>query len=327
MPPRRALLSGITGQDGAYLAELLLAKGYEVFGIKRRTSLINTSRIDPFFDRVRIYYGDMLDGLGLTRLVGEIQPHEVYNLAAQSHVGVSFEVPEYTMDVVALGTLRLLEAIRVLKLDCRVYQASSSEMFGASPPPQNEETPFRPRSPYAVAKVAAYNNAVLYRQAYGIFVSNGILFNHESPLRGETFVTRKITRAMARIKLGLQDRLVLGNLDARRDWGHARDFVEAMHLITTANQPDDFVIATGQQRTVWEFVQAAERCLGVEPGSYELATSKRYERPAEVESLCGDARKAEQVLGWKPKTSFDALVREMCEADLSEAKREALCAV
>jgi len=338
---KKALITGITGQDGAYLAELLLAKGYEVHGIKRRTSQPNLKRLAwlGIAERVQLHCADLGDGTSLVRIVQQVRPDEVYNLAAQSHVGTSFEKPEYTAEVDALGTLRMLEAIRLAGLTqhTRFYQASTSELFGAAPPPQNEQTPFHPRSPYAVAKLYAYWITVNYREAYGMFACNGILFNHESPLRGETFVTRKITRALTRIKLGLQKRLYLGNLDAKRDWGHARDYVEAMWLMLQQDEPDDYVIATGEQHSVREFVElaAAElgwqiewRGRGVEEKGYTqsgeciVEVDPRYFRPAEVESLCGDATKAKEKLGWQPKTSFRDLVREMVEADFRLAEEE-----
>lgn len=324
---KRAFITGLTGQTGSYLAELLLGKGYEVHGTKRRSSSPNTARIDHIFDRVHVHYGDLTDGSNLASILSDIRPDEIYNLGGQSHVAVSFQLPEYTADVNALGAVRLLEAARSVCPGAKIYQASTSELFGSSPPPQNEQTPFHPRSPYAVSKLHAYWSAVNYREAYGMFAANGILFNHESPRRGETFVTRKITRALARIKVGLQSTLTLGNLNAKRDWGHARDYAEAMWLVLQQDEPDDFVIATGKQRSVWEFVQAAERFLGVEPGSYALTTDARYLRPAEVESLCGDARKAWERLGWQPTSTFEEIVAEMCDADLREASREAECAV
>jgi len=357
---KRALVTGITGQDGAYLAELLLDKGYEVHGIKRRTSLFNTDRIDHLYhdphERGRkfvLHYGDMTDSSSLIRIIQQVKPQEIYNLAAQSHVAVSFEEPEYTADSDALGALRLLEAIRILGLaeKTRYYQASTSELYGlVQEVPQRETTPFYPRSPYAVAKLYAYWISVNYREAYGMFASNGILFNHESPLRGETFVTRKITRALARIFLGLQHCLYLGNLDAKRDWGHARDYVEAMWRVLQHTQPADFVIATGKQYSVRDFVNAAARHLGVElewrgkgvrevgrvksiahgskgalrKGQVIVRVDPRYFRPSEVNSLLGHARKARRVLGWKPKISFGQLVAEMMASDLREAERDSL---
>jgi GDPmannose 4,6-dehydratase len=346
---KKALLTGITGQDGAYLAEFLLNKGYEVHGMKRRTSLFNTDRIDKLYQdphekgrRFILHHGDMTDSSSLIHLVQQVQPDEIYNLAAQSHVAVSFEEPEYTADSDALGALRLLEAIRILKLESRTrfYQASTSELYGlVRETPQKESTPFYPRSPYAVAKLYAYWITVNYREAYGIFACNGILFNHESPLRGETFVTRKITRALARIKLGLQDCLYLGNLDARRDWGHARDYVEMMWLMLQQKQPEDFVIASGTQHSVRAFVTAAGKELameiswkgkGVDERGYDatgrqiVAVDPRYFRPTEVESLLGDASRAREKLGWTPRTNFHDLVAEMVREDLRSAERDEL---
>ena len=345
---KRALITGITGQDGMYLAELLLDKGYEVHGIKRRSSMFNTGRIDHLYQdpheddvRFKLHYGDMTDATNLIRIVQEVQPDEVYNLAAQSHVAVSFETPEYTANADALGTLRMLEAIRILGLvdRTRFYQASTSELFGNNPQvPQNEDTRFRPRSPYAVAKLYSYWIAVNYREAYGVFATNGILFNHESPVRGETFVTRKITRAMARLQLGMQDCLYLGNLDSLRDWGHARDYVEAQWLILQQDVPEDFVIATGEQHSVRAFVEAAARHVGfemawegtgVEEVGRDAATGRvlvrvdsQYFRPTEVPTLLGDASKAREKLGWTPKIGFDALVTEMMTQDLRIAELE-----
>ncbi|ADL07286.1 GDP-mannose 4,6-dehydratase [Thermosediminibacter oceani] len=329
---KKALITGITGQDGSYLTEFLLNKGYEVHGIIRRASTFNTDRIDHIYRdphdqeaRLFLHYGDLTDGTGLRRILEKVQPDEVYNLAAQSHVKVSFEQPEYTADVVATGTLRLLEALRdyikVSGREVRFYQAGSSEMFGASPPPQNEKTPFYPRSPYAVSKVAAYWYAVNYREAYGMFICNGILFNHESPRRGETFVTRKITRAATRIKLGLQDKLYLGNLDAKRDWGYAGDYVEAMWLMLQQNEPDDYVIATGESHSVREFLEEAFGLLGLDWRQY-VEIDPRYFRPTEVEFLLGDSTKARQKLGWKPKVTFKDLVKMMVEHDLLLAHQE-----
>jgi GDPmannose 4,6-dehydratase len=348
--PRVALITGVTGQDGAYLAELLLEKGYVVHGVKRRTSLFNTERIDHLYQdphvadrRLILHYGDMTDTSSLVRVMQQVRPHELYNLAAQSHVQVSFEEPEYTANSDALGTLRLLEAIRILGLErrTRFYQASTSELYGlVRETPQRESTPFYPRSPYGCAKLYAYWITVNYREAYGIYACNGILFNHESPIRGETFVTRKITRALARIKLGLQDCLYLGNLDARRDWGHARDYVEAQWLMLQQERPDDYVIATGEQRSVRDFVVAAARELGLrlrfrgsgreehacdETGRVVVRVDPRYHRPTEVDSLVGDAAKVRERLGWRPRTSFDELVAEMARADLEAAQRDALC--
>jgi GDPmannose 4,6-dehydratase len=344
-----ALITGITGQDGSYLAELLLDKGYIVHGLKRRASSFNTSRIDhlyhdPHEENVRffLHHGDLTDSSNLIRLIQQIQPDEIYNLAAQSHVAVSFEVPEYTADADALGTLRILEAIRILGLQgrTRFYQASTSELYGlVQEIPQTERTPFYPRSPYAVAKLYAYWITVNYREAYGLFACNGILFNHESPLRGENFVTRKITRALARIKLGLQERLYLGNLGAKRDWGHARDYVEAQWLMLQQTQPEDFVIATGNQYSVREFIDiaAAELSMAIRwegqgvdergldaRGACVVSVDPRYFRPTEVETLLGDPAKARRQLGWEPKTSFAELVREMVQEDLRLAQRDEL---
>jgi GDPmannose 4,6-dehydratase len=344
-----ALITGITGQDGAYLAEFLLGKGYTVHGIKRRSSLFNTDRIDHLYQdphvdsrRFILHYGDMTDSVSLTRVIQQVQPDEIYNLAAQSHVAVSFEEPEYTANSDALGTLRMLEAIRILGLEgrTRFYQAATSELYGlVQETPQKETTPFYPRSPYAAAKLYAYWITVNYREAYGMFACNGILFNHESPVRGETFVTRKITRALSRIKLGLQDCLFLGNLDARRDWGHARDYVEAMWLMLQQEQPDDFVIATGKQYSVRDFVAAAAAELGigirwqgsgVEECGYDPAgkcivrVDPRYFRPTEVETLLGDASKSREKLGWSPRVSFEELVAEMVREDLKSAERDEL---
>jgi GDPmannose 4,6-dehydratase len=346
---KTALVTGITGQDGAYLAEFLLGKGYVVHGIKRRTSLINTDRIDHLYQdphetdrRFILHHGDLTDSSNLVRIIQQTQPDEIYNLAAQSHVAVSFEEPEYTANSDALGTLRLLEAIRILGLEAktRFYQASTSELYGlVRETPQTETTPFYPRSPYGVAKLYAYWISVNYREAYGIYACNGILFNHESPVRGETFVTRKITRALARIKLGLQERLYLGNFNARRDWGHARDFVEAMWLMLQQPAPEDFVIATGEQHSVREFVSAAAAELGLQLSwtgegknekAYEqggrciVAVDPRYFRPTEVDSLLGDATKAKTKLGWVPKVKFAELVAEMVREDLRAAERDAL---
>jgi GDPmannose 4,6-dehydratase len=346
---KTALISGITGQDGAYLAEFLLRKGYEVHGIKRRTSLFNTDRIDHLYEDPHVqhrnfilHYGDLTDSSSLVHIVQKVQPDEVYNLGAQSHVAVSFEQPEYTADVDAMGTLRLLEAIRILGLEkkTRFYQASTSELYGlVQQVPQTERTPFYPRSPYAVAKLYAYWITVNYRESYGMYACNGILFNHESPTRGETFVTRKITRALARIKVGLQDCLYLGNMNALRDWGHARDYVEVQWLMLQQEKPEDFVIATGQQHSVREFVSIAAEDLGLkliwtgsgpeekaldESGQVIVAVDPRYFRPAEVETLLGDATHARDRLGWKPRIGFEELVREMVQTDLEEAKRDAL---
>jgi GDPmannose 4,6-dehydratase len=330
-PQRTALITGITGQDGSFLAELLLSKGYIVHGIVRRASTFNTERLDTIYadphergTRLYLHYGDMADGASLRKILERAKPAEIYNLAAQSHVRVSFDQAEYTADVVGTGTLRLLEAVREYAetgRPVRFYQAGSSEMFGASPPPQNEDTPFYPRSPYAVGKVAAHWFAKNYREAYGLFIVNGILFNHESERRGETFVTRKITRALTRIKLGLQEKLYLGNLDSARDWGYAGDFVEAMWLMLQQAEPDDYVVATGESHTVREFLTiAGERC-GLNWTKY-VETDKRYLRPTEVDALCGDASKARTRLGWKPKVSFEGLVTMMVDHDLELARQE-----
>lgn len=357
---KRALITGITGQDGSYLAELLLEKGYEVHGIKRRASQFNTHRIDHLYQdpheldrRLVLHYGDLTDGSNLTRILQSVQPDEVYNLAAQSHVKVSFESPEYTADVDALGTLRLLEGIRLLGFDkhTRFYQASSSELYGlAQESPQTEHTPFYPRSPYAVAKIYAYWITVNYREAYGLFACNGILFNHESPRRGETFVTRKITRALCNIALGLQSQLYLGNLDARRDWGHARDYVEMQWLMLQQDKPRDYVIATGQQFSVRHFVELSAAELGIQidwkgDGDQEIgiaaevsgslaqevsvgdpivAVDPRYYRPAEVDSLLGNSDRAKKELGWVPKVGFAEMVKEMIAHDYQQAQRHAL---
>jgi GDPmannose 4,6-dehydratase len=322
-PKKKALVTGISGQDGSYLAELLLDKGYEVHGIVRRSSSFNTDRIDhlyrdPHETGVRLFthYGDLSDPVALTKLLYELQPDEIYHLGAQSHVRVSFDIPEYTFDVTAAGTLRLLEAIRESGVKTRFYQASSSEMFGAAPPPQSETSRFHPRSPYAVAKVAAFWAAVNYREAYGMFASNGILFNHESERRGETFVTRKITRAVARIKHGLQDKLYLGNLDAQRDWGYAPDFVQAMWLMLQADEGDDFVVATGQAHTVREFLERAFHHVGLEWEPH-VEIDPRYFRPSEVDVLLGDPSKAREKLGWEPRVGFEELVRIMVDADMA----------
>ena len=348
---KKALITGITGQDGAYLAEFLLEKGYEVHGIKRRASSFNTARIDHLYQdphdpdvRFRLHYGDMTDANSLTRVIQAVQPQEIYNLAAQSHVGVSFESPEYTADVDALGPLRILDAIQTLRMtrDVRFYQASTSELYGlVRETPQKETTPFHPRSPYGVAKLYAYWITVNYREAYGMYACNGILFNHESPVRGETFVTRKITRGLARIKVGLQDCVFLGNLDAKRDWGHARDYVEMQWLMLQQDEPDDYVIATGQQFSVRDFVIAAATEMGMkltwrgqgageqafnERGQRVVAVDPRYFRPAEVDTLMGDASKARAKLGWEPKVSFRELVAEMVAGDLKLAERDQLVA-
>jgi len=321
----KAFITGITGQDGSYLAELLLEKGYEVHGMVRRTSTFNRGRIDPIGSvynkeekRLFLHYGDLSDSSALMRLLREIQPDEIYNLAAQSHVAVSFENPEYTADVVGMGTLRLLEAIRQTKPDARFYQASSSEMFGkVRAVPQSEQTPFHPRSPYGVAKVFSYWATVNYREAYNLHASNGILFNHESPRRGENFVTRKITRAVARIKLGIEKKLVLGNLEARRDWGFAKDYVEAMWLMTQADKGDDYVVATGETHSVREFLEIAFGLVDLNWEDY-VSTNSRYERPAEVDLLVGDSSKAKRELGWVPKTNFQGLIELMVKSDLEE---------
>ena len=337
---KKALITGVTGQDGSYLADFLIKKGYEVHGIKRRTSLINTNRIDHLFQdpheknlKFILHHGDLTDSTSLIRIIQEVQPDEIYNLAAQSHVKVSFEEPEYTANSDALGALRILEAIRILKLEkkTRYYQASTSELYGlVRETPQNETTPFYPRSPYGVAKLYAYWITVNYREAYGIYACNGILFNHESPVRGETFVTRKITRALARIKLGLQKTLYLGNLNSKRDWGHARDYVEVQWLMLQQAKPEDFVIATGKQHSVRDFVNLAAKNLNMkiewkgkdekEVGIYDnqeiIKIDTTYYRPTEVDSLLGDPSKAKKKLGWQPKISFEQLVKEMVESDL-----------
>lgn len=324
---RRALITGITGQDGSYLAELLLGKGYEVHGIIRRASTFNTGRLeeiysDPHADKTRLHlhYGDLSDGSGLSRLLSEVRPEEVYNLASQSHVRVSFDSPEYTTDIGAVGTVRLLEAMRQNDLKARFYQASSSEMFGqAREAPQSETTPFYPRSPYGCAKVYGYWITVNYRESYGLHASNGILFNHESPRRGETFVTRKITRALAHIQAGLQDKLYLGNLEAKRDWGYAKEYVEAMWLMLQQDKPDDYVVATGETHSIREFLDVAFAYVGL---SWEqhVEIDRRYFRPAEVDLLMGDARKARRQLGWAPKTKFADLVKLMVDADIKLLK-------
>jgi GDPmannose 4,6-dehydratase len=321
--PKRALLTGLTGQDGSYLAELLLEKGYEVHGIVRRSSSFNTERIDHLYQdphesgtRLFTHYGDLGDAVALTKLLYELQPEEIYNLGAQSHVRVSFDIPEYTFDITAAGTLRLLDAMRESGVAARFYQASSSEMFGSAPSPQSEATPFHPRSPYGVAKVAAFWATVNYREAYDVFAVNGILFNHESPRRGETFVTRKITRAVARIAAGLQDKLYLGNLDAKRDWGYAPDYVEAMWQMLQVDEPEDFVIATGETHSVREAVEIAFARQGLDPDEH-VEIDPRYYRPAEVDELRGDASKAREKLGWEPKLRFKELVELMVDADVT----------
>ena len=329
---KRALITGITGQDGSYLTENLLARGYEVHGVIRRSSTFNTKRIDHLYvdphvesARLFLHYGDLSDGTGLRRIVERVAPQEVYNLGAQSHVRVSFDQPEYTADVTGLGTLRLLESIRDYADRTgdavRVYQASSSELFGSSPPPQNLQTPLRPRSPYACAKAYAYYQSINYREAYGMFVCNGILFNHESPRRGETFVSRKITRAAARIKFGLQERLYLGNLDARRDFGHARDYVEAMVLMLQQDEARDYVVATGESHSVRELGELAFAHVGLEFDDF-VEIDPRYLRPAEVDHLLGDPSETKAALGWEPQTSFKQLIEEMVDADLLDAERE-----
>jgi GDPmannose 4,6-dehydratase len=329
---KRALITGITGQDGSYLSELLLSKGYEVHGVVRRASTFNTERIEHLYldphepgARLFLHYGDVTDGTGLRRILEKVRPDEVYNLAAQSHVRVSFDEPEYTADAVATGTLRLLEALRdhaaVARTGFRFYQAGSSEMFGSAPPPQSESTGFHPRSPYAASKVAAHWYAVNYREAYGLFIANGILFNHESPRRGETFVSRKVTRAAARIKMGLQKKLYLGNLDARRDWGFAGDYVEAMWQMLQADRPDDYVVSTGTSHSVRELVQTAFDHVGLN-GSDFVEVDPRYFRPAEVDHLCGDSSKARKALGWEPRVSFRDLVHMMVDHDLEAARQE-----
>ena len=358
-PPKVALITGVTGQDGAYLSELLLDKGYEVHGIKRRSSLFNTDRIDhlyqdPHIDhqRFKLHYGDLTDSTNLIRIIQQVQPDEIYNLAAMSHVAVSFETPEYTANADGIGTLRILEAIRILGLEkkTRFYQASTSELYGlVQESPQKETTPFYPRSPYAVAKLYAYWITVNYREAYGMYACNGILFNHESPLRGETFVTRKITRAISRIALGLQDCLYLGNMSALRDWGHAKDYVEMQWLMLQQEKPDDFVIATGRQCSVRKFVEMAAVELGISlrfsgqggnetavvtqvtgskakvaPGAVVVRVDSRYYRPTEVETLLGDPTKARDVLGWTPKIHIKELVQEMVRADYEDARRDSL---
>lgn len=350
MSKKIALITGITGQDGAYLAEFLLGKGYEVHGIRRRASLFNTDRIDHLYHDyhkkgydLTLHYGDLTDSSSLIRIIQQVQPHEIYNLAAQSHVAVSFEEPEYTANSDALGTLRILEAMRIAGIEktAKFYQASTSELYGlVQEIPQKETTPFYPRSPYAVAKMYAYWITINYRESYGIYACNGILFNHESPIRGETFVTRKITRALARIKLGLQECLYLGNMNALRDWGHARDYVEMQWLMLQQDVPEDFVIATGQQHSVREFVELAAKEIGIKiswegkdadergydstSGKCIVAVDPRYFRPAEVETLLGDASKAKEKLGWVPKTTFQDLVAEMMREDMREAQRDEL---
>lgn len=346
---KKAIITGITGQDGSYLAEFLLSKGYEVHGIRRRTSIFNTDRIDHLYkdpheqsNKLFLHYGDMTDSTSLIRIIKEVQPDEIYNLAAQSHVGVSFEQPEYTGESDGLGTLRILEAIRILDLVDRtkIYQASTSELYGmVQEVPQNEQTPFYPRSPYGVAKLYAYWITVNYRESYGMYACNGILFNHESPVRGETFVTRKITRGLARIKLGMQDTLYMGNLDAKRDWGHAKDYVEVMWLMLQQDKPQDFVIATGVQYSVRDFINTAANEIGINinwsgdgidekgydnDGNCIISIDPEYFRPAEVETLLGNPSKAKKILNWEPKISFDELVAEMIQSDLLKAQEELL---
>ena len=344
---KKALITGITGQDGYYLTKFLLGKGYQVHGIKRRTSLINTQRIDEFFNNKNLhdknftlYHGDMTDSSSLIGILNKVKPNEIYNLAAQSHVKVSFEIPEYTANSDAIGVLRLLEAVKSANLinKTKIYQASTSELYGkVKEIPQNEKTPFYPRSPYGVAKLYAYWIVVNYREAYNFFACNGILFNHESPLRGETFVTRKITIGLSRIKLGLQKKLILGNLNAKRDWGHAADYAEAMWKMMQLNKPDDFVIATGKQYSVRQFVNIAAKNLGInikwigkgineigidkETGKTLVKVAKKYFRPAEVDTLLGDSKKAKKILKWKPKITFNQMVKEMIESDYSEQKK------
>jgi GDPmannose 4,6-dehydratase len=325
---KKALITGITGQDGSYLAELLLSKGYEVHGLKRRSSSFNTDRIDHIYNdfhevgtRFFLHFADLSDSSSLTGLLADIRPDEVYNLAAQSHVKVSFEIPEYTTDVVAVGTIRLLEAMRRTSLRSRFYQASSSEMFGSTPPPQSELSPFHPRSPYACSKVFAHHATVNYRESYGLHASCGILFNHESPRRGETFVTRKITRAVAQIKLGLEERLFLGNLEARRDWGYAPDYVLAMWQILQQDEPDDYVIGTGEMHSVKEFVELAFAAVDLDWQKY-VKIDPRYYRPAEVDALEANCSKAKRVLGWEPTVTFSQLVSLMVQADLADVERE-----
>ena len=317
-----ALITGVTGQDGSYLAELLLAKGYDVHGLIRRASSFNTHRLDPIYRdpheagvRFFMHYGDLSDSGSLVNLIRELEPDEIYHLGAQSHVKVSFEIPEYTADATGMGTIRILEAIRASGVTTRFYQASSSEMFGSAPPPQNEDTPFHPRSPYGVAKAFAHWAMVNYREAHGLFAASGILFNHESGRRGETFVTRKISRAVARIKAGLQEKVYLGNLDAKRDWGYAPEYVEAMWLMLQQDEPQDYVIATGEAHTVREFANIAFSHADLDPERH-IEIDPAYYRPAEVDFLCGDAGKAKRELGWESKTSFDQLVRLMVDADI-----------
>jgi len=324
---KKALITGITGQDGSYLAELLLEKGYEVHGLIRRSSTFNTSRIEHLYkdphdptNNLHLHYGDITDGVGINNLIREIEPQEIYNLAAQSHVKVSFEMPDYTGQVDALGTIRMLEAIRSAKLDCRFYQASTSELFGSTPPPQNEASKFQPQSPYAAAKLYAYWVVRNYRDAYGIHATNGILFNHESPRRGETFVTRKITMAAANIKAGKQEKLFLGNLDAIRDWGYAKEYVESMWLMLQQDQPDDYTVATGVGATVRDFCEASFSRLGLDYQDFTVVED-RYKRPTEVDALVGDANKAATKLGWKAKTHWRELAHLMVDADISKVQK------
>jgi GDPmannose 4,6-dehydratase len=325
---KSALITGITGQDGSYLAELLLSKGYTVHGLLRRSSSFNTARLDHFYQdpheagrRLILHHADLTDGVALVNLLRDLQPDEVYNLGAQSHVRVSFDAPLYTGDVTGMGTVRLLESIRASGIDTRIYQASSSEMFGSAPPPQHEATPFHPRSPYGCAKVFGYWSTVNYREAYDLFAVNGILFNHESPRRGETFVTRKISRAVARIRAGLQDRLYLGNLDAVRDWGYAPEYVEAMWRMLQHDEPDDYVVATGEAASVRDFLGAAFGAVDMDWAEY-VRFDPKYERPTEVDALIGDASKAEETLGWKPRVRWPELARVMVEADVSALEAE-----
>ena len=324
---KRALITGITGQDGSYLAELLLSKGYEVHGIIRRSSTFNTSRIEHLYkdpheeaNNLHLHYGDITDGVGISNLLREIEPNEIYNLAAQSHVKVSFEMPDFTAQVDAVGTIRLLEAIRAAKLDTKFYQASTSELFGSTPPPQSEDSRFQPQSPYAAAKLYSYWVVRNYRDAYGVHATNGILFNHESPRRGETFVTRKITMAAARIKMGLQEKLYLGNMDAIRDWGYAPEYVESMWMMLQMKDPDDYVIATGQGANVRDFCEASFSHLDLDYREF-VVSEERYKRPTEVDALIGDARKAEQALGWKAKTNWRELSKIMVESDFERINR------
>lgn len=323
MSPKKAFVTGITGQDGSYLAEFLLGKGYEVHGLIRRSSSFNTERLDPIYRdphepevRFLMHYGDLSDSGSLVNLIRDLEPDEIYHLGAQSHVKVSFEIPEYTSDATGMGTVRILEAIRASGVETRFYQASSSEMFGSAPPPQSETTRFHPRSPYGVAKVFSYWMTVNYREAHDLFACNGILFNHESPRRGETFVTRKITRAVARIQAGMQDKLYLGNMDAKRDWGYAPEYVEAMWLMLQQDRPDDYVVATGEAHTVREFVEVAFERAGLDPDKH-VEVDPRYFRPSEVDYLLGDLTKAKEELGWKPKVGFADLARLMVDADIA----------